>query len=336
MSDAILTRRAPAPERHRTIRPAGILGTGHHLPAEVVTNATVAERLGVDEKWIVKRTGVKARRRAAEGERMTDLAVAAARVAMGDAGVDAGEIDLVLVATMSQDDLCPNAAPVVAEALGATRAGAIDVGAACTGWLAALSLAASQVEVHRADTVLVIGAEVLTRITDPNDRNTAAIFGDGAAAAIVGPSANPADDGGIGSIALYTDGSMAECLVVRRDDPFFRMDGVSTFKAAVAGLSDASREACRRAGLTLDDIDLFVYHQANARILAAVADKLEVPPAKVADYVAETANTSAASIPLTLSLLRADGRLRRGQKVLLGGVGAGFTWGAGVIEWELD
>ena len=335
MSDATLARRAAAPARPSTLRPAAILGTGHHLPAEVVPNATVAERLGVDEKWIVKRTGVLTRRRASDDERMTDLAVHAGRRALTDAGVDAADVDLILVATMSQDDICPNAAPVVAEALGATRAGAIDCGAACTGWLAALSLASSQVETHRADTVLVIGAEVLTRITDQSDRNTAALFGDGAAAAVVGPSANPAG-GGVGPIKLYTDGSMAECLVVRRDDPFFRMDGVSTFKAAVAGLSDATHEACRRAGLTLDDIDLFVYHQANARILAAVADRLEVPPAKVADYVAETANTSAASIPLTLCLLRGDGRLRRGQKVLIGAVGAGFTWGAGVIEWELD
>ena len=126
------------------------------------------------------------------------------------------------------------------------------------------------------------------------------------------------------------------CLVIKRDDPYFRMDGVSTFKAAVSGLSDATVEACRRAGVTLDEVDLFVYHQANARILAAVAERLELPPARVADYVAETANTSAASIPLTLSLLRSDGRLRRGQKVLLGAVGAGFTWGAGLIDWELD
>lgn len=335
MSDATLTRRAPAVERPRTLRPAAILGTGHYLPPEVVTNATVAERLGVQEKWIVKRTGVQSRRQAAADERMTDLAIHAARLALTDAGVDAGSVDLILVATMSQDDLCPNAAPVVAEALGAAQAGAIDVGAACTGWLAALSLAASQIETHRADTVLVIGSEVLTRITDPDDRNTAAIFGDGAAAALVGPSADPSGNG-IGPVKLYTDGSMAECLVIRRDDPFFRMDGVSTFKAAVSGLSDATVEACRRAGVTLDEVDLFVYHQANARILAAVAERLELPPARVADYVAETANTSAASIPLTLSLLRSDGRLRRGQKVLLGAVGAGFTWGAGLIDWELD
>ena len=335
MSDATLTRGAPAAQRPRTLRPASILGTGYHLPSQVVPNATIAERLGVDEKWIVKRTGVHSRRQVGADENLTDLAIHAARRAITDAGTDAGSIDLVLVATMSQDDLCPNAAPVVAEALGAHRAGAIDVGAACTGWLAALSLAASQVETHRADKVLVIGAEVLTRMTDPDDRQTAALFGDGAAAAIVGPASDPAA-GGIGPIKLYTDGSMAECLVVRRADPFFRMDGVSTFKAAVAGLADSTHEACRSAGVSLDDIDLFVYHQANGRILAAVTERLEVPPAKVADYVAETANTSAASIPLALSLLRADGRLRRGQKVLLGAVGAGFTWGAGIVDWELD
>ena len=247
MSDAVLTSRDRAQEEPRTLRPAAILGTGHHLPDEIVPNAAVAERLGVDEKWIVKRTGVQSRRRAAPGERMTDLAVAAARRAMADAGVEAGDLDLILVATMSQDELCPNAAPVVAEALGAARAGAIDVGAACTGWLAGLSLAASQIEAHRAETVLLIGAEVLTRMTDSSDRKTAALFGDGAAAAIVGPAAAPT--GGVGPIRLYTDGSMAECLMITREDPFFRMDGVSTFKAAVGGLSDATSAASRRRRL---------------------------------------------------------------------------------------
>lgn len=334
MLDATVPRTAPAEERSRVLRPASIRGTGHYLPAEVVPNATIAERLGVDDKWIVKRTGVHSRRRAGADETLVDLAVAAGRQALGDAGVAASDVDLILVATMSPDDLSPNAAPMVAHALGADRAGAMDVGAACTGFLAALSLAASQVEAHRAETVLVIGAEILTRITDFDDRKTAALFGDGAAAAVIGPA--DGSGSGIGPIELYTDGSMAQCLVVRRDEAVFRMDGVSTFKAAVAGLSDSTVAACDAAGVALDDVDLFVYHQANGRILAAVAEKLGLPSAKVADYVAETANTSAASVPLALSLLRADGRLRRGHKVLLGAVGAGFTWGAGLIEWELD
>ncbi len=334
MLDAPAPRPAPAAARARTLRTAGIRGMGHYLPDEVVPNATIAERLGVDDKWIVRRTGVHSRRRAAEGETLVDLAVQAGRRALTDAGVGAAEVDMVLVATMSQDDLCPNAAPVVAHALNMDQGvGAVDVGAACTGFVAALSTAAAHVESHRAETVLVIGAEVLTRITDPDDKNTAAIFGDGAAACVVGPSR---EGSGIGPIKLYNDGSLAQCIVVPRERPYFVMDGVSTFRAAVNALSQSTEASVHEAGLTLDDIDLFVYHQANARILAAVAERLELGPDKVADYVAETANTSAASIPLALSLLRADGRLRRGHKVLLGGVGAGFTWGAGVMEWEVD
>ncbi len=313
-------------------RTARVIGLGHHVPPEIVPNGPIAERIGVDDAWIVKRTGIKSRRRALPDERMTDYATFAGRRALADAGVDPLDVDLVLVATMTPDEITPNAAPVVANELGATNAGAIDVGAACTGWLAALRLAAGQVETGRADRVLVIGAELLTRLIDYDDPKTAMLFGDGAAAVLLGAEGA----GDIGPIVLAADGSLGDRITASNDERVLRMDGHSTYQVAVKRLSEATVAAVARSGLELDDIDLFVYHQANGRIIRAVGERLDLEPAKVADYVAHMANTSAASIPLTLSLLREDGRLRPGQKVLIAAIGAGFTWGAGVIEWGIS
>jgi 3-oxoacyl-[acyl-carrier-protein] synthase-3 len=307
---------------------ARIVGLGHKLPDRVVSNGPIAERIGVDSDWIVRRTGIRERRYAAPGERTSDLATAAARRALQDAGIKASQVDLVLVATMTQDELTPNTAPLVADALG-IGAGAYDVGAACTGWLAGLSAAAGQIETGRAETALVIGAEVLSRVTDENDKRTAAIFGDGAGAVVLSAEGQ----GSIGPVVLASDGGMGDTIVASHEERFIHMDGHTTFNKAVKVLVDSTNEACERAGVTLDDIDLFVYHQANGRILRSVAEKLSLPEERVADYVAETGNTSAASIPLTLSLLREDGRLRPGQRLLLSAVGAGFTWGAGVVDW---
>jgi 3-oxoacyl-[acyl-carrier-protein] synthase III len=310
-------------------RTARILGLGHHVPPEIVPNGAIAERIGVDDAWIQKRTGIKSRRRALPHETLAEYATVAGRRALQDAGVDARDVDLVLVATMTPDDITPNAAPVVADALGAENAGAIDIGAACSGWLAALRLAAGQVETGRADRVLVIGAELLTRITNFDDPKTAALFGDGAGAVLVGHEG----EGDIGPIVLAADGSLGDRITANHQDRVLVMDGHSTYMVAVKRLSEATVSAVARAGLELEDIDLFVYHQANGRIIRAVGERLDLEPARVADYVAHMANTSAASIPLTLSLLREDGRLRPGQKVLIAAIGAGFTWGAGVIEW---
>jgi 3-oxoacyl-[acyl-carrier-protein] synthase-3 len=313
-------------------RTARIIGLGHQVPPEVVPNADIGPRIGVEDEWIQKRTGIKSRRRAASHETLAEYATVAGRRALQDAGVDARDVDLVLVATMTPDDITPNAAPVVADALGAENAGAIDIGAACSGWLAALRLAAGQVETGRADRVLVVGAELLTRITNFDDPKTAALFGDGAGAVLVGAEG----EGDIGPIVLAADGSLGDRITASHDDRVLVMDGHSTYLVAVKRLSEATVAAVARAGLELDDIDLFVYHQANGRIIRAVGERLDLEPAKVADYVAHMANTSAASIPLTLSLLREDGRLRPGHKVLIAAIGAGFTWGAGVLEWGVS
>src|SRR5688572_7477841 len=297
-------------------RTASIVGLGHWSPAEVVPNSALAGRLGVDDGWIVKRTGVHTRRRAAPSERLSDMATWAARRALNDAGVEPYDIDLVLVATMSQDEITPNTAPLVAHELGAERAGAMDIGAACSGFLAALRLAAGQIETGRADRILVIGAEALTRLLDYDDPKTAHLFGDGA-----------------GAVVLAADGGLGPAITCSYEDRVIKMDGHSTYQTAVKRLSEATVAAVAGAGLELEDVDLFVYHQANGRIIRAVGERLDLEPAKVADYVAHMANTSAASIPLTLSLLREDNRLRPGQKVLVAAIGAGFTWGAGIVEW---
>jgi 3-oxoacyl-[acyl-carrier-protein] synthase III len=316
-----------------TTRPAAITSIAMAVPDNVVTNATVAEGAGVTEQWIVHRTGVHERRHVADGERLQDLATAAGRQALDEAELDPADLDLVLVATVGADELLPNAAPLVALDLGAHRAGAIDLGAACTGFLSALSLAAAQVECGRCQHVLVIGADVLSRFTDKSDRGTAALFADGAGAAVVG-AAN-GGPGLIGHIALHADGVGAPAICARHDDQIIHMQGHDTFKAAVQRLSESTLEAVARVGLDLDDIGLFVYHQANSRILAAVGERLGVEPARVIDCIDCYGNTSSATLPIALADARERGMLEPGMNVLLAAFGAGFTWGAGVIQWGI-
>jgi 3-oxoacyl-[acyl-carrier-protein] synthase-3 len=235
------------------------------------------------------------------------------------------------VATVSSDDLLPNAAPLLAKDLGAVRAGAMDIGAACTGFLSALQLAAAQVEGGRCENVLVVGAEVLSRFVDPGDRGTSALFADGAGAAVVAPATD--GRGRIGEIVLRCDGSGGPSIRAALDEQIIRMQGHDTFKAAVHRMSEATLEATARAGLELDDIGLFVYHQANARILTAVGDKLGLDAERVINCIDRYGNTSSATLPIALVDARERGMLEPGMNVLLAAFGAGFTWGAGVIEW---
>jgi 3-oxoacyl-[acyl-carrier-protein] synthase-3 len=319
------------PSLERATRPAAIASLAIAVPDHVVTNATVAEGAGVTEQWIVHRTGVHERRHVTEGQRLQDLATAAGRDALDEAGLAAADVDLVLVATVGADELLPNAAPLVALDLGADSAGAMDVGSACTGFLSALSLAAAQVECGRCEHVLVIGADVLSRFTDPSDRGTAALFADGAGAVVVG-AAN-GGPGLIGHIALHADGAGAHAIRARHDDQIIHMQGHDTFKAAVHRLSESTIEAVDRVGLQLDDIGLFVYHQANARILAAVGERLGIERERVIDCIDRYGNTSSATLPIALADARERGMLEPGMNVLLAAFGAGFTWGAGVIQW---
>jgi len=263
------------------------------------------------------------------GERLSDLAAAAGRQTLARAGMDAADLDLVLVATTTQDELLPNAAPLVAAALDATRAGAIDVGAACTAFVAGLALGAAQIESERADTVLVIGADVLTRYVDPDDKRTAALFGDGAGAVLM----TAAERGGMGRVILRADGTGADLIRAPYPEPTIRMRGHETFKHAVARLAEVSVQAMSAAGVEADEIDLFVYHQANGRITRAVGERLALPVERVVECIERYGNTSAASIPIALAEAEAGGRLVPGARVLVAGFGAGLTWGGTVLEW---
>jgi 3-oxoacyl-[acyl-carrier-protein] synthase-3 len=299
------------------------------LPERVVENEELARPLGVDARWISSRTGIHRRRRV-RAEGLVDLAVGAGAKALALAGVDPADLDLVLVATFTPDQLQPHAAPLVANRLGAASAGAIDIGAACTGFLSALSLATAQLESGRARAALVVGAEVLSRVTDFTDRRTAGLFGDGAGAAVLVPGG----PGQIGPIALRSDGGRAELIQAEHHDRLVRMDGRATFRAAVTAMSDTTQQVVSDAGLALEEIDLFVFHQANSRIISAVGERLDLPAGRVIDCLAEYGNTSAASIPIALSEAAASGLLRKGSRVLLSAFGAGLTWGAGILEWE--
>lgn len=326
------TATAPAIGAPTRSRIAAISALGTSLPSTVVPNAPIAERLGVSDEWILKRTGIHARHVLGPDARLTDLAAEAARDALERAALPAYELDMVLVATTTSDELLPNMAPLLAHALGAARAGGCDVGAACTGFLSGLALGAGLIETGRARNVLLVGVDAMSRITDPDCRQTAALFGDGAGAAILTESNGV---GRIGPVILGADGAGAELIVVKREDALIRMQGHETFKHAVARMAEATLEALEADELSIEDVDLFVYHQANTRILQAVSERLGLPDDRVVDCIGGTANTSAATLPLALAHARDAGRLQPGDRVLLGAFGAGFTFGAAVVEWEI-
>jgi len=309
---------------------AAIASVGASLPQTVVPNSEVAPLIGVSDEWILRRTGIRSRRVAEPNERLSTHATAAAAAALRRAAVSPEQVDLVLVATATPDDVMPNAAPLVAHELGAVRAGAFDIGAACTGFLSALAVGTGQIEAGRAQCVLVIGADLMSRVLDPTDRSTAAVFADGAGAVVLQATAVASR---IGPIVLGADGAGADHIKIPREEGVIRMRGHETFREAVARLSLSTVQAVRAAGVRLDDIDLFVYHQANGRILSAVGERLSLPADRVVDCISEYGNTSAATLPLALAHAESDGRLKPGHRVLLGAFGAGFTWGATVVEW---
>jgi 3-oxoacyl-[acyl-carrier-protein] synthase III len=307
----------------------GIAAVAAVLPERVVENEEIAAPLGVDSEWISSRTGIHRRRRV-NGETLVDLAADAGSRALVLADFDPADLDLVLIGTCTPDQALPNAAPLVANRMGAASAGAMDIGAACTGFLSALSLATAQLESGRARAALVVGAEVLSRVVDYTDKRTAGLFGDGAGAALLtlgGP-------GLIGPIALRADGARGDFIRISNEERLVRMEGRATFRAAVAAMSDTTQQVVSEAGLALDEIDLFVYHQANSRIISAVGERLALSADRVIDCLAEYGNTSAASIPIALAEAASTGLLRKGSRVLLSAFGAGLTWGAGIVEWE--
>jgi 3-oxoacyl-[acyl-carrier-protein] synthase-3 len=311
---------------------AALASVGFAVPERAVPSREIAARLGVAEGWIESRTGVHSRHVAGPAELLPGIAAGAAVDALAAAAVDSGELDLVLVATMSHEQLTPSAAALVAARIGAGRAGALDVNAACSGFVSALGLAAAQIESGRAATVLVIGADILSRLTDRDDRSTAGLFGDGAGAVVMrGVRAG----GRIGPVVLGADGANGDLVRAERDEGLIRMNGHDTFRHAVARLSEATLEALEAAGRSLEEVDLFVYHQANSRIISAVGERLGLPAGRVIDCLGRYGNTSAASVPIAIAEAESRGMLGADSTLLLAAFGGGLTWAATVVDWGL-
>jgi 3-oxoacyl-[acyl-carrier-protein] synthase-3 len=325
-----------------TPRFSRIAGTGGHLPPRRLDNAALAALLalrGVEtsDAWIVERTGIRARHFADDGVVCSDLAVAAARRALEAAGCEATAIDLIIVATSTPDMIFPSTACIVQHKLGIQGCPAFDVQAVCSGFVYALSVADAMIRTGGASRALVIGAEVFSRILDFDDRGTCVLFGDGAGAVVLEASDQPgivatelhADGRHVG--ILCTPGTVAGGKVI--GDPLLKMDGQAVFKLAVGVLEDVARSVLAKAGRTADDIDWLIPHQANIRIMQSTARKLRLPAERVVVTVDEHGNTSAASIPLALDVAVRDGRIARGDTVMLEGVGGGFTWGAVLLDF---
>jgi 3-oxoacyl-[acyl-carrier-protein] synthase-3 len=309
---------------------SAVAGLGVAIPEIVVSNDEVARGIGKDDEWIFTRTGIRERRVLPKGAQLAPLATRAGQAALDDAGLSAGDLDMVLVATCSPDDMLPATAVTVAGLLGAGRAAGLDVNAACTGFLSGLQLASSVLEAGRADAILVIGAEHLSKLVDPTDKQTAMLFADGAGAAVLTRTDGP---GELGPVVLRSE-PQRDFLYAAHADCTVRMQGQEVFKHAVARMSEATQQALAAAQLDLEDIDLFVYHQANSRIISAVGRRLGLDPERVVDCIGGYGNVSAASLPIALAHARDEGRLPDGARVLLSAFGAGFIWGATVIDWR--
>jgi 3-oxoacyl-[acyl-carrier-protein] synthase-3 len=323
------------------IRRSLVLGCGGYLPAKIVTNNELAKRVNTSDEWITRRTGIKRRHVAADGEMTSDLAIAAARAALANAKLDAAEIDLIVVATASPDNTFPATAAKVQAKLGISRGFAFDVQAVCSGFVYALAVADNFIRLGQANKALVIGAEVFSRLLDWDDRGTCVLFGDGAGALVLGAGEGKGDknDRGVLSTHLHADGTHYDLL--RTDGGpgstgttgHVTMEGQEVFRHAVIRLAEVVDEALAANNLKPEDIDWLVPHQANSRIIDATAKKLNLPPEKVVLTIEDHANTSAASIPLALAAAVKDGRIKKGQLVLLDAMGGGFTWGSAVIRW---
>lgn len=323
---------------------AGILGTGHSYPKGILTNADLEKLVDTTDEWITTRTGISQRRKAAPGEYTSQFAIEASREAIERAGIDPNEIDLILCATVTPDQILPSTACLIQAQLGANKAAAMDIVAACSGFLYGLTIANPMIRSGQIKYALVIGAELLTRYVDYTDRSTCVLFGDGAGAAILGPvekgrgilAARIRSDGRYEG-QLYAPGGGTKggftAETIARGDHFFKMKGNEVFKVAVRSMADISREVLCESGLKTEDINLFIPHQANQRITDAVANALNVDEAKVFSNIARHGNTSSASIPIGLNECVESGRMQKDDVVLMASFGGGFTWGAVAMRW---
>lgn len=317
-----------------------ILGTGAYLPEKVLTNQDLEKSLDTSDEWIRERTGIRRRHIAAEGERCSDMGIEATLKAIDMAGLDIADIDLIVVATTTPDKVFPSTACIIQRRLGIKGCAAFDVQAACSGFMYALDIADRYIRTGGAKTALVIGAETMSRIVNWNDRGTAVLFGDGAGAMVLQAS----DQAGVLSTHVHADGEYEELLhvpagisvgydTVRAEKAFIEMDGNAVFRRAVATLGSIAAETLATNNVDKSDIDWLIPHQANLRIIKAAAKKLDLPMEKVVVTVDEHANTSSASVPLALDVAVRDGRIQRGQLLLLEAFGAGFTWGSALIRF---
>jgi 3-oxoacyl-[acyl-carrier-protein] synthase-3 len=318
-----------------------VLGCGSYLPSRVLANAELSRMVDTSDEWITQRTGIRERRIAAEGETTSDMALAAARAALASAGVPAQSIDLIVLATSTPDNTFPAAAVSVQAGLGITQGAAFDLQAVCSGFVFGLATVDGLLRTGAFKRALVIGSETFSRILDWNDRTTCVLFGDGAGAVVVeaqNGAGTRADRGiltthlrsdGRHKAKLYVDGGPSSTQTVGH----LRMEGRAVFKHAVAMISDVIEDAFKATGYTADDVDWFVPHQANKRIIDDTAKKLGIAPEKVVTTVDRHGNTSAASIPLALTVAVADGRIKRGDLVMLEAMGGGFTWGSALVRW---
>jgi 3-oxoacyl-[acyl-carrier-protein] synthase-3 len=319
-----------------------IAGLGHFLPERTLTNADLEKLVETSDQWILDRTGIRERHVAAPDETSSTLAIQAARMALDDAGIAASDLDLIIVATTTPDGMFPSVASLVQTDIGADKAGAFDINAACMGFLSAYATATQFIATGASRRVLVIGTEVLSRIVDWTDRGTCVLFGDGAGALVL----EAAEYGGPLAFVLHSDGSKRYALFADgpcgpRDaagngpaDCHINMDGPAIFKFAVHAMSNAVREAAAKCQLGVDDIDLLVPHQANIRIIQGTAKALGVPPERAMVNIQKYGNTSSASIPIALSEASREGRLREGDRVALCGFGGGLAWGSLILEWS--
>jgi 3-oxoacyl-[acyl-carrier-protein] synthase-3 len=318
-----------------------VLGCGSYLPQRILTNAELAAKVDTSDEWIVQRTGIRQRHIAAQGEFTSHLAINAARAALADAGVDAQSIDLIVLATSTPDNTFPATAVSVQSALGINHGAAFDLQAVCSGFIFALATADNFLRSGAFKRALVIGAETFSRILDWNDRGTCVLFGDGAGAIVLDAQQQSGvkPDRGVLTTHLRSDGRHKSKLYVdggpssTQTVGHLRMEGREVFKHAVGMITDVIVDAFKASGITADDIDWFVPHQANKRIIDASAHKLHIAPQKVVLTVDRHGNTSAASIPLALAVAVADGRVKKGDLVLLEAMGGGFTWGSALLRW---
>ncbi|MGB5888729.1 MAG: beta-ketoacyl-ACP synthase III [Thermoanaerobaculia bacterium] len=321
------------------------MGTGRAVPDRVLTNAELEKMVDTTDEWIMERTGIKERRIAAADESLSDFALPAAERALESAGISGSEVDMVICATVSPDMAVPATATLIQDRIGAPGAAAFDLSAACTGFIYGMGIASQFLETGWARTALVVGGEVLSKITDWTDRNTCVLFGDGAGAVVL--QATDEDERGVLGVAMHSDGSLGDLIllpgggslnpqsteVLDQNLNFLKMKGNETFKIAVRSLAEVSDEVLSRNGLKHEDVDWFIPHQANRRIIDAVGQRLEIREGRTYVNIERYGNTSAASIPIALDELNRDGKISPGDVVLLSAFGSGLTWGAGLIRW---